>query len=127
MKFNCIECGLCCQNVGYVLNNKEVFTNQWLPLIKSFNLKAKKDGSCEMLKENNTCGCYSTRPAICDISITREIVAKNTPIELWNEQQQKTCHELQLKAGWSKEKITKEYTKFGFETLDFEKKIQEDR
>ena len=70
-EYPCTQCGMCCKQVGKVLENREAA----LPLLQDtplgqhladFPYQAKEDGSCEMF-ENNVCLVYGSRPTICNI------------------------------------------------------------
>ena len=67
LKFNCSGCGACCKRVGKAISYlKEL----------NFPYKAKKDGSCEMLDEDNKCKVYDNRPEVCSIDRMYEKVYK---------------------------------------------------
>ncbi len=51
LKFSCDYCGLCCQNIGKIVQ------------LKDFD---RGNGVCKFLKENK-CSIYKTRPEICRV------------------------------------------------------------
>jgi Fe-S-cluster containining protein len=67
MGFPCVNCGLCCKNVGAVINAKHLAKN---PLVKKaldeFPYNTDESGACEMLTASG-CSVYETRPDICNI------------------------------------------------------------
>jgi Fe-S-cluster containining protein len=71
-EYPCTQCGMCCKQVGKVLENREVALSllQDTPLgqhLADFPYQAAEDGSCEML-ENNVCLVYDNRPSLCNIN-----------------------------------------------------------
>jgi len=64
--FPCTQCGCCCRRVRAIIE-----------LGIGFPYKAKEDGSCEMLTEDNNCKVYDSRPFICNISEVAKILNKD--------------------------------------------------
>lgn len=69
MNFACSGCGLCCRNVGEVIEIAKSYEGDDPSIneIKKFPYEAKEDGSCEMLGEDGKCKVYETRPDICSV------------------------------------------------------------
>jgi len=74
--FPCTSCGECCKRLGDALSASFVNPIQQ-ELIDRFPYKAKPDGSCEMLNDQNQCSVYSHRPLICNIKIVALLLKKD--------------------------------------------------
>jgi Fe-S-cluster containining protein len=57
-KFPCVGCGACCRKLNLLSEEQ----------LKEVNLKAREDGSCVNLNEDNSCAVYEDRPEICIVS-----------------------------------------------------------
>ncbi len=93
--FPCTQCGVCCKQVGKVLqtNFQDPLTNF---LLSKFPYKAKEDGSCEMLKDN-LCTVYDDRPLICNITLVAK--AKGRDVTEYYREQAAYCNELITREG----------------------------
>lgn len=107
--FNCIGCGLCCQNIHKVLDHP------YLPehiqeLADEFPYK-HTNGRCEMLQDDMSCAVYENRPIICDIIKSKYAFDPESTMEEYLAKQEVHCKTLMKQAGWSEKKIKEEYQK----------------
>lgn len=121
-EFECIACGLCCANVGSLLDHEGSLGPKWDKLIFSFPYGAEEDGSCTMLLDSGKCACYQDRPDICNVATTKNIISPEMSTSDWNKLQTKACHELQREAGWTEKEIKEAYGRIKVIQGDSDKK-----
>jgi len=102
--FPCTNCGKCCELVGEVIANKDLYDPLTLSLIEKFPYKIREDGSCEMLVDG-LCSVYSDRPLLCNIKAMAKL--KGIPLEDYYRQAAKACNTLIEKFGLSDEYLVK--------------------
>ena len=76
MEFPCTQCGQCCRNIQWKLDNTVGILRE---LADRFPYDVNSDGSCSMLQENGTCSVYEDRPILCNLkkmSLIRNIPEK---------------------------------------------------
>jgi len=67
MTYPCTKCGLCCKQLGAVLDNKHLLDMKKQVLLDSFPYKVDSNGACSMLGDDGLCTVYDHRPIICNI------------------------------------------------------------
>ena len=72
MKFNCTSCGVCCRNLGklleYYRSGKAGQRKDYLRILaEEFPYRTNKRGACEKLTKDNFCSVYPDRPTLCNI------------------------------------------------------------
>ena len=94
-EFHCTSCGLCCKNIGGILNVPPAMA--FLAQAKrDFPYQARADGSCEKLDENNRCTVYDNRPLLCNINRLGEQPDIPMTKEAWFDLNYKGCKILQM-------------------------------
>lgn len=61
--FPCTMCGCCCKRIGLLIEQGI-----------DFPFKAREDGACEMLTEDNKCKVYDNRPTLCNIDALAKLL-----------------------------------------------------
>lgn len=103
-KFGCTGCGLCCRYVGKAIENASLMPEPYASELKNFPYKAKKDGSCEMLNEDNKCSVYESRPLLCNIQEMFEKYKGQGPMpndkKEYYLQEAKSCNSMIKQSGY---------------------------
>ena len=71
--FPCTQCGLCCKQLGSIMDNKSTLPQLQQFLVSKFPYKVLEYGSCEMLTSDNKCSVYDDRPLVCNIKLMNKI------------------------------------------------------
>lgn len=100
-KFNCTMCGLCCAHVGdgVKLMRRLVLEGSNDPMHFAgavFPYEFDETGRCSKLTEDNQCAVYENRPLICNIQQFHQRFFRHVPRQLFYDEQERYCHELQL-------------------------------
>jgi Fe-S-cluster containining protein len=94
-EFECTSCGLCCKKIGLMLTLPPA--RPYLAKARAkFPYKAKKDGSCEKLDEDNKCTVYADRPLMCNISRLGDEPDMPMSKQAWFDLNYKGCELLQM-------------------------------
>ena len=102
--FPCTSCGKCCEKVGEVIANKDLYDPLIVSLLEKFPYKTREDGSCEMLVDG-LCSVYSDRPLICNIKAMATL--KGVPLEEYYRQTAELCNMLISNSDLSDEYLVK--------------------
>jgi Fe-S-cluster containining protein len=95
MSFNCTSCGQCCRKIGKILTTPAPYPFMERAL-REFPHKAREDGVCEMLGEDNRCTVYDDRPLLCNIEqMANEPSLPMTKLK-WYQMNYQGCNTLQL-------------------------------
>lgn len=86
--FECVKCGLCCKTASVA-----VLTLIGLPVHGS-------GAGCGNLKDDNSCGIYESRPAICRVDKVHSMAYGSVSWDDFKKMSNKACIELQTKYGW---------------------------
>lgn len=92
--FLCRACGECCRHVGAAIT-----TALALPADSvlhqagaAFPHDVLPDGSCAQLQADNKCGCYESRPMLCDVDRLFDALAlENVSREEWHALNASAC------------------------------------
>ena len=112
MKFNCTVCGLCCMQVGWVLQVAFSEKADKLPqyvrdAIDDFPYRPDLKGVCIMLdKVTYKCKVFDNRPDLCNMDKLYErfpeLREKYPTMEDWYKKCMKDCNDLMKLAEWPK-------------------------
>ena len=86
MAFFCHGCGECCRHLAAALTQAGTLPAGTVlhEAAAAFPHAVQADGSCSQLLADNRCGCYATRPLLCDIDRLFAALALDMSREQWH-------------------------------------------
>lgn len=69
MEFKCSGCGLCCANLGKVIDavKGRINPTEMDKMFIDFPYPINEDGSCSQQKDSGECSVYDDRPDVCNV------------------------------------------------------------
>ena len=97
MKFECIECALCCKHLDRALDRAK--NPPWMQkAIDEFPWKPDATGACEKL-DGNRCSVYEDRPLLCNLERAHKELNMNMTKAEWFTMNAQGCNILLKEAN----------------------------